>query len=195
MSRHRALTLAAIAAATLVLGACGAEDAYNAAPAPPPPAAGGATGGYGAGTDAFGGGTSGAAATPDAAAPEAADAAVLEAQEAPELGTIVADAEGRTLYRFDDDSADPPTTTCVDACATQWPPYVVDREGTLSLEGVEQSAVGLVERPDGTTQLTLGGWPVYRFSGDTAPGATEGQGASGTWFAVTPDGKKASPTS
>ena len=52
----------------------------------------------------------------------------------------------------------------------------------------------MVQRPDGTSQLTLGGWPVYRFAGDTEPGATGGQGSSGTWFAVTPEGKKAAGT-
>ena len=49
----------------------------------------------------------------------------------------------------------------------------------LTVEGVEQEAVGTINRPDGTIQLTLNGWPVYRYSGDPQPGATAGQGIDG----------------
>jgi predicted lipoprotein with Yx(FWY)xxD motif len=177
MLRHRVLPLAAIAAATLALSACGSSgtssDPYGAVSAP------------------------GAGATPapvEAPASGAGDIPLLAAKEEPKLGKIVADAEGFTLYRFDKDTAKPPTTTCVDACATKWPPVTVDPKGKLSLDGIDKAAIGMVQRPDGTSQLTLGGWPVYRFAGDTTPGATGGQGVGGTWFAVTPDGKKAAGT-
>ena len=66
----------------------------------------------------------------------------------------------------------------------------------LTVEGVEQEAVGTINRSDGTIQLTLGGWPVYRFSGDPQPGATSGQGnGDGEWAAVTPEGQKAAAIS
>ncbi|OLT09776.1 hypothetical protein BJF78_06100 [Pseudonocardia sp. CNS-139] len=110
---------------------------------------------------------------------------------APGLGTVVADGQGFTLYRFDQDTARPSASTCVAECAATWPPVVVDPEGALDLQGVEQSDVGMVQRPDGTSQLTIGGWPVYRYAADSAPGQTGGQGVGGTWFAVTPDGSKA----
>ena len=180
MLRHRLLPLAAVAAATLALSACGSSgtgsDPYGSVSAPagavsPAPAAG---------------------AEPSAAA---GDGPLLAAKDEPKLGKIVADAEGYTLYRFDKDTAKPTTTTtCVDACATKWPPVTVDPKGTLTLEGIDKAAIGMVARPDGTSQLTLGGWPIYRFAGDTTPGATGGQGAGGTWFAVTPEGKKATGT-
>ena len=109
------------------------------------------------------------------------------------VGEVVTDAEGYTLYRFDDDKANPPTTTCVDECAKKWPPVVVDRNAKLRVDGVEDADIGLLERPDGKTQLTIKGWAVYRDSGDKQPGATEGQGVGGTWYAITPQGKKASP--
>jgi predicted lipoprotein with Yx(FWY)xxD motif len=67
----------------------------------------------------------------------------------------------------------------------------VDPEGALDLQGVARSAVGMVQRPDGSSQLTIAGWPVYRYAGDTTPGATGGQGVGGTWFAFTPVGGKA----
>jgi predicted lipoprotein with Yx(FWY)xxD motif len=183
MPRPRLLPLAAVAAATLALSACGggtSSDPYGSVSAPaasPAPAAGSSAG---SSSDAYGAPASGAAGVP-----------LLAAKDEPKLGKIVADAGGFTLYRFDKDTAKPPTTTCVDACATKWPPVTVDPKGKLGLEGIEQADVGMVQRPDGTAQLTLGGWPVYRFAGDTTPGATGGQGVGGTWFAVTPDGKKA----
>jgi predicted lipoprotein with Yx(FWY)xxD motif len=45
-----------------------------------------------------------------------------------------------------------------------------------------------VTRPDGTYQLKAGKWPLYRFSGDGAPGDVNGQGFGGVWFVVTPTG-------
>jgi predicted lipoprotein with Yx(FWY)xxD motif len=107
------------------------------------------------------------------------------------IGTVVTDADGYTLYRFDSDTPRPPASTCVDECAAEWPPVVVDPEGALDLDDVDRSAVGMVQRPDGTSQLTLGGWPVYRHAGDSGPGATDGHGLDGVWFAVTPEGGKA----
>ena len=61
------------------------------------------------------------------------------------------------------------------------------------MKGVAQDAVGTINRPDGSIQLTLAGWPVYRYSGATTPGAITGQGVSGTWAAVRPNGGKAAP--
>ena len=66
----------------------------------------------------------------------------------------------------------------------------------LTVEGVAQEAVGTINRSDGTIQLTLNGWPVYRYSGDPQPGATAGQGVGGgEWAAVTPEGSKAAANS
>jgi predicted lipoprotein with Yx(FWY)xxD motif len=177
----RVLHVAALAAATLALSACGADagDGYTSNPAPlsapaQPPSNSG----------------SGAAAT--AGAP-ADGGAVLVARDDPALGKIATDAQGYTLYRFDQDKAKPPTATCEGECAAKWPPIIVDPEGKLSLTGVDQSLIGMVQRSDGTSQLTLGGWALYRYSGDT-PGTTKGQAIGNTWFAATPEGKKAPAT-
>lgn len=116
---------------------------------------------------------------------------VLSANGTAQLGTVVIDGEGYTLYRHEGDSANPPAATCTEGCATTWPPVLAEPGAPLTLEGVEQAAVGTVTRPDGALQLTLGGWPLHRFTGDPRPGATTGQGVDGTWFAVTPDGGKA----
>jgi predicted lipoprotein with Yx(FWY)xxD motif len=163
---------AALTATGLVLSACGQESAGGrqntaaGAKAPAAPAA-------------------------DAPVPAAAPTA-LEVASVSKLGKIVTDGNGRTLYRFDNDTARPPASTCADACARAWPPAVAGA-GETAVQGVEPSLVGKVKRPDGTWQVTLGGWPLYRFAKDQSPGDVKGQGVGGTWYAASPTGKKAAP--
>jgi predicted lipoprotein with Yx(FWY)xxD motif len=102
------------------------------------------------------------------------------------LGTVVT-SEGFTLYRFDKDSAKPSTATCVGGCATTWPPVLGD--GIPAVKGLPPGKIGTVGRSDGTQQLTLDGWPLYRYSKDVAPGDANGDGVGGTWRAVGIDGK------
>ena len=49
---------------------------------------------------------------------------VLKVQRVPGLTPIVTSASGRTVYRFDDDSANPSASTCFDACAKLWEPVL-----------------------------------------------------------------------
>lgn len=121
-----------------------------------------------------------------------ADAAVtsLVAAELPQLGGVVTDGSGRTLYRFDKDTAKPPRSNCESDCAVAWPP-VLAQSDDVQLQGIAQELVGTVERADGSRQVTLAGWPLYRYVKDTSPGEANGQGAGGNWFAATPQGKKA----
>jgi predicted lipoprotein with Yx(FWY)xxD motif len=102
---------------------------------------------------------------------------------------VVTDSEGFTLYRFEEDTADPPESTCVDDCATAWPPVPADDAEVSS--GIDPGLLGEVAREDGTTQLTLAGWPVYRYAEDTEPGTTNGHGVNGTWNALAPNGAPA----
>jgi len=131
--------------------------------------------------------TTAAATTPAPPAPRRHPA--LIARSTDRLGPVVVDAEGYTLYRFDDDTGG--DATCTDACVSTWLPVTVDPAARLRVEGVDDSAVGLIRRREGTYQLTVGGWPLYRFAGDTAPGRTGGHGIGGSWFAISPTGAKA----
>lgn len=105
------------------------------------------------------------------------------------VGEVVT-STGATLYRYDKDSAKPAKSNCVGQCALTWPP-VLSSGGPPKLEGINPALVGIVIRPDGTEQLTLAGWPLYRYSGDTASGETTGEGMGGAWHAVGPTGKPA----
>ncbi|MGW6985509.1 SCO0930 family lipoprotein [Streptomyces sp. NPDC054932] len=113
----------------------------------------------------------------------------LNAVQNPELGTLVENGEGKTLYRFDKDSAWPMKIGCVDACTDTWKPVApVDKE---KVNGIAAELIGKVKRPDGTEQLTIDCWPVYTFTGDKKPGDTTGHNNKGLWFAITDKGKKA----
>jgi predicted lipoprotein with Yx(FWY)xxD motif len=116
----------------------------------------------------------------------------LRAASAGNLNPVVVDGAGRTLYRFDNDTAKPSKSNCNGDCAKTWPPVTVNKGGRVFISGLKKADVGFVAREDGTRQLTVGGWPVYRFNKDTKPGDTLGQGVGGTWFGVTPNGQKAS---
>jgi len=114
----------------------------------------------------------------------------LTATTVGQLGQVVTDAAGMTLYRFDSDTANPPASNCYDKCAQTWPPELAT-SSTATLDGIDQSAVGVILRKDGTKQITINGWAVYRYAKDAAPGDAKGQGLMQKWFAVTPQGKKA----
>ncbi|MGW0517077.1 hypothetical protein [Crossiella sp. NPDC003009] len=116
-------------------------------------------------------------------------AATLNAVASSELGNIVTDVNGLTLYRFDKDTAKPSKSNCAGKCLEAWPPVLVN--GNVTVQGVDQALVGSVKRPDGSEQVTLGGWPLYRFTQDAKAGDTKGQAVQGTWFVAAPDGKKA----
>jgi predicted lipoprotein with Yx(FWY)xxD motif len=120
-------------------------------------------------------------------APPAAGAApaTLATRDTP-LGTV-ATSDEFTVYQFAKDTSNPPASMCTGACAKAWPPVMASDQ--LALKGVSVAEVGTVTRPDGGVQITLGGWPVYRYAKDKAPGDTTGQGVGGTWSALGPNGK------
>jgi predicted lipoprotein with Yx(FWY)xxD motif len=108
------------------------------------------------------------------------------------LGKILVDGEGKTLYHNIKETSS--TLVCVDtACTDQWPPLLAPGAGavpttTTSLPG----QFGTVARPDGSTQVTYNGFPLYHYANDTKPGDTTGQGVGHVWFVVT---VQAAPTS
>ncbi|RSS67374.1 SCO0930 family lipoprotein [Streptomyces sp. WAC06614] len=145
-----------------------------------------------AGDAAKGAGTGAAAPAQAPAGAEVKAGGQLAVRQDATLGPVLTDAAGFTLYRFDKDTAKPPTSNCDGDCAKAWPP--VPAADAKAAAGTDASLLGEVVRKDGTKQLTVAGWPAYRFAKDTAPGETKGQGVGGTWFALAPDGKKAAKT-
>jgi predicted lipoprotein with Yx(FWY)xxD motif len=111
------------------------------------------------------------------------------------LGDVLVDRRGRTLYLFARDSGT--VSACTGACAFNWPP-LLDQGTPLVGTRATPSGIGRTTRPDGRSQLTYNGHPLYTFVNDKKPGDTNGEGISafgGSWFAVSPTGAKVAPRS
>ncbi len=122
--------------------------------------------------------------TEEAGAPAGEAAAVSISTADSELGPILVDGDGLSLYGFTEDVNGQPT--CNDACADAWPPIVVP---TADLpEGLDPAVFSVVQRDDGQFQLSAGVWPLYLFAGDGAPGDINGQGSGDVWFLANPQG-------
>jgi predicted lipoprotein with Yx(FWY)xxD motif len=120
-------------------------------------------------------------------APAAHSGTVLGTASTP-LGTILVDGHGRTVYEFASDSKD--TSTCTGPCLTYWPIVTAPAAVPAAIPGIT-GTVGSFARPDGGTQATVNGLPLYTYAADTAPGMTTGQGSTGSgakWWVVAPDG-------
>ena len=138
----------------------------------------------GCGSSTHGGGSS---AGSSSSAGTASSDAVLKAAGT-DLGKVVVDSGGRTVYVFDKDTPGSGTSACTAACLTKWPP-VPAPSGKLTADGVT-GKIDTITRDDGTKQVTLGGMPLYLYSGDSQAGDVTGQAVGGIWWAVSPDGAK-----
>lgn len=109
-----------------------------------------------------------------------------------DLGKILVDSKGRTLYLFLKDSGT--TSNCSGNCATFWPPLVVTGTPTVG-SGAKASLVGTTMRSDGKSQVTYNGHPVYLYTGDQKPGDTTGEGVvafGAGWYALSSAGTQVS---
>jgi predicted lipoprotein with Yx(FWY)xxD motif len=129
----------------------------------------------GAGLDAV-------AATP-AASPAAAGTTVAT-MDSDEYGAYLTDAEGMALYIFTNDVPDSGESACYDQCEENWP--VLSAEEPLTLPEGVPGELGLIERTDGTMQVTYNGWPLYYWVKDVAPGDTTGHGVGDVWYLINP---------
>jgi predicted lipoprotein with Yx(FWY)xxD motif len=137
---------------------------------------------------ACGGGGAATAATPKTSSGASATVGVANSN----LGSILVNAAGRTLYLFKADVG--ATSACSGACATAWPPLLATGKPTAGA-GLTASKLGTITRSGGSHQVTYNGHPLYLFIKDTKPGQTTGQGVTAfgaAWFALTPSGNQAS---
>jgi predicted lipoprotein with Yx(FWY)xxD motif len=169
-----AVSVAAAAAGLAVLTAC--SGAETAQPVIAPAAAGGTGGGQ------IANGQVGNAAP-------ASNESKLVVADVASVGQVLTDQNGMTLYRFDKDTAKPPKSNCDGDCAKAWPPMLAT--GDVQVQGVDKNLVGKVTRSDGTEQITVGGWALYRYAKDAKAGDATGQGVGGAWYAANAKGGKA----
>jgi predicted lipoprotein with Yx(FWY)xxD motif len=107
-----------------------------------------------------------------------------------DLGTILVDSKGRTLYLFKKDSRK--KSACFGACATAWPPLRANGHPTVS-GAANASLVETTTRSDGKPQVTYNGHPLYLYVGDGQPGDVEGQGLTGfgaAWYVLSAAGNQ-----
>lgn len=105
---------------------------------------------------------------------------------ATDLGEVLTDGEGMTLYLFESDEQG--ESTCYDDCAGNWPPLTTDGEPTAG-DGADGSLLGTTERDDGSMQVTYNDWPLYYWAADAEAGDVQGQGVGDVWWVVDADGE------
>jgi predicted lipoprotein with Yx(FWY)xxD motif len=116
--------------------------------------------------------------------------AVVKVMNTPDLGKVIVNAEGMTMYDFHKDKGT--TSVCYGACASAWPPLLT--KGMPSTTGgAEASLLGVTRRKDGTEQVTYNGHPLYGFFEDKKPGETNGNDVDAfgaQWYALLPNGEE-----
>jgi predicted lipoprotein with Yx(FWY)xxD motif len=108
-----------------------------------------------------------------------------------DLGEILVDSQGRTLYLFEKDRGT--TSSCTGGCAAAWPPLRASQP--TAANGTDDALLGTTTRSDGGPQVTYNGHPLYLYFFDQKPGDTNGQGVNAfgaSWFAITPAGTQVS---
>ena len=176
MMRNRSLRFGLLAGAIALLAAC---------------SGGGSAGGGGA----YGGGGATQAPTQDGGAygqrpgeqmGGAAGAMVTSLATADtDLGTIVVDDKGMTVYQYSPDTQGGSESACNADCLASWPPV----HGDMATGNGVTGQIGTITGTDGQPQLTLNGWPLYYYVGDSAAGQTRGQGIGGIWWVLSPAGE------
>jgi predicted lipoprotein with Yx(FWY)xxD motif len=100
------------------------------------------------------------------------------------LGDILTDGKGMTLYLFTKDQAN--VSNCYDQCAISWPPLLIAAGKEASAGQGVTGKLGAIDRKDGSRQVTYNGLPLYYFAKDTKAGDTTGQNVGKVWFIVHP---------
>src|SRR4051794_1103842 len=103
------------------------------------------------------------------AADQAASRAVTVTTAQTDLGRILVDGRGRTLYLFEKDRHG--KSACSGACAGYWPPLIASGK-TRAGTGAKASLLGTTKRADGRLQVTYKHHPVYTFVQDARKGDT-----------------------
>lgn len=92
------------------------------------------------------------------------------------LGRVLVDAHGKTLYMWAHDKG--ARSTCYGQCAVYWPPLLTSGK-PLAGAGARSALLGTTRRSDGRLQVTYHGHPLYRFVMDKRAGQTTGEGLTG----------------
>ena len=180
--------VAVLAVLALAIAGCGSSgDSTSAGSTSESSGETASSGGY----SSKGGGAYGGGETTAAASPEETGAAVVSLGNSPQLGMILVDSQGMTVYDFHKDKGT--TSSCYGACAEAWPPLLTEGEPQVG-NGASAGQLGTTERKDATTQVTYAGHPLYLFVEDKKPGEANGNDVSAfgaEWYALKGSGEEA----
>jgi predicted lipoprotein with Yx(FWY)xxD motif len=154
-----------LAAAVVGLAACGSSASTSSTTPASPAAAGGTT----------------------SSTPASTSSSMIKTAHT-SLGTILVNSQGFALYMFGPDTAT--ASKCTGGCATYWPP-LKGPVTALTGSNLRPKLLGTIKRPDGTTQATYNGHPLYTYAADKSPGQATGQGlniSGGKWYVLAPSG-------
>lgn len=114
--------------------------------------------------------------------------------------SVLVDSDGKALYMSDEEKSGKVLCTS-GACGAIWTPLTVASKNSLTAPPPLAHQLGTVARPDGSTQVTLGGRPLYTFSFDHSPGQVNGDGTQDsfdgtdfTWHAAKAAGAGSAPS-
>jgi predicted lipoprotein with Yx(FWY)xxD motif len=173
LMRKRGWAVTGLGTLVLLLAACGGSSispgsAYGTSPASPMPS--GSSSGQ-AGNGQGRAGTSGSTSA-------TAELTIKKTS----IGDVLTNAKDFTLYWYakDHKGGQP---ACTGTCLSSWP--AVAGRPAAAMDVKLTGKLGSVTRPGGTVQATYNGYPLYTYSGDTAPGQTTGNGVGGVWHVIT----------
>jgi predicted lipoprotein with Yx(FWY)xxD motif len=124
------------------------------------------------------------------AAGDSASRAAMVSTAKTNLGKIIVNGNGHTLYLFEKDKRG--KSACSGACASYWPPLLTHGR-PVAVGAAKQALLGTIKRPSGSRQVTYAGHPIYTFLLDKKRGQTKGEGSTlfgAGWDALSPGGKK-----
>jgi len=164
---RRGAALSILAAAAVLVAACGSP--------------GGSTASTGGGGNAGGSGNA------------AAVTGAVSTRQLSGIGTALVDSSGKTIYIPKKPAEANGKIKCTGSCLSFW--FPVTASSTNSASSGLPGKLGTIHRPDGKTQLTYNGKPLYTFRLDTAAGQAHGSnftdsfsGTSFTWEVVAASG-------
>jgi predicted lipoprotein with Yx(FWY)xxD motif len=107
-----------------------------------------------------------------------------------DLGDILVNSQGHTLYLFQRDTG--AASACTGPCAADWPPLRVSGRPTVG-NGADEAKAATASRSDGNPQVTYNGHRLYLYVHDHKAGDTNGEGLNafgGLWYALSSAGNQ-----
>jgi predicted lipoprotein with Yx(FWY)xxD motif len=118
------------------------------------------------------GSSNGGSATPASAAGSSPTSTTVDVRHVPSVGRVLVDNTGKPVYANNLETAG--KILCTDAaCNAFWTPLTLHGGAPTAPAGAGK--LGVTKRPDGSTQVTAHGKPLYTFSEDS-PGKANGNG-------------------